>query len=95
MASTNNLSDKERIVALEVNLNNFLEKLREHIEEEEVFHADHRKCMTSLKEEVQKINKAFEKYQGFVGGMMLIVTGIGSVLFFFKSWVLTKLGIPL
>ena len=50
--------------------------------------------LTVLDKKMDEINTDITKYKGFIGGVTLVITGLGVVIAFFKSWLFQKLGIP-
>lgn len=47
-----------------------------------------------INKKMDDVNTDIVKYKGFIGGITLVLTGVGLILVFFKSWVLAKLGLP-
>jgi len=45
------------------------------------------------RETLRRIEMELSRYRGMVGGVMLVATGIGAVLLFFKDWILIKIGL--
>jgi len=43
---------------------------------------------------MKEIGEDIVKYKGFLGGVTLILTSIGVIIMFFKTWILSKLGLP-
>lgn len=80
----------ERVVALEQQVQ-FLHEGRQSA-------ADTNKCilekLESLDKKIDAVSTELVRYKGFVGGMVLVFTGIGILLTFFKTWVFSKFGIP-
>ncbi len=77
--------NRERISRLETQITHFIEDFQKHDKRE----VEDRKVIVENLKEIQSsitdITNDLSKYRGFVGGVMLIFSGLGTIFVFFKE----------
>lgn len=91
--TTLNTNNIERLAVLE----NELKNVSQHLQHMSHAHAEnYRKMsetMAAIDVRLDTLDRDITHYKGFVGGIALVITGIGILLTFFKTWLFTKMGI--
>ena len=80
----------ERIVAIEFQVAQAKDLAQQAVERQDTV----LEKLDGLARKMDEINSDIIRYKGFIGGVALVLTGIGIVATFFKTWIFTKLGIP-
>ena len=91
--ATPNTSNIERLAVLENELKNVSVHLKSI---SETHHENYRKIsetLSAINVRLDTLDRDITHYKGFVGGIALVLSGIGILLTFFKTWLFTKMGI--
>lgn len=84
--------NRERIIKLEQHLSHFIEDFKRHDKEEAEDRAAITKQLRDIQKGMENITNDFSRYRGFIGGILLVFSGIGTILVYFKDSILAKIG---
>ena len=81
-------TDKERLVTLEVKMDNLTERLTAHVDAEEDFQDKMLVFIHEITDQLNLVLADVNRYRGVMAAVAAIFTGIGFIFVYFKNQIL-------